>query len=225
MRLLTTSSTLSKGDRLLESPDRPQRLYYFPDSAIAAQIHDLPETYERLPLDLEALRSPRALSTGVLLVAQSDQELSAALKCKVEGRHLEIVLLADPAKEWTISVGAIYALLPGNISPLFLARTLDNAFAHIHLLEEQDRTQTDLARLANELRELNFIGVKLSGEQNTEALLELILSKAREITQSDAGTLYLVEEGEDGSRRLRFALAQNDSFDIPFRQFIWVRLF
>jgi len=203
----------------LESSNRSRILYYFPDSATTSLIRDLPNIYERLPLDSEALAAPYALSMGVVLIAQSDWELSAALECKAKSRYLEVVLLVNPAKESTVPVGEIYAVLPENISPVFLAKTLDNAYAHLHLLEERDRTQGDLARLANELRDLNLIGIRLSGEQNTEVLLELILSKAREITQSDAGTLYLVEEGEDGSRMLRFALAQNDSFDIPFRQF------
>ena len=50
-------------------------------------------------------------------------------------------------------------------------------------------------------------------------LLELILTKAREITHSDAGSLYLVEESDTGDRRLRFTLTQNDSVDVPFEQF------
>src|SRR5438034_10745033 len=39
----------------------------------------------------------------------------------------------------------------------------------------------------------------------------------RGTTNSDAGSLYLVDEAADGTRPLRFALAQNDSVEIPFR--------
>ena len=45
----------------------------------------------------------------------------------------------------------------------------------------------------------------------------MILTKAREINESDAGSLYLVEEGQDQAPRLRFALTQNDSVEIPFQ--------
>src|SRR5439155_1282690 len=54
-------------------------------------------------------------------------------------------------------------------------------------------------------------------ERNPRELLETILTKAREITKSDAGSLYLVDEAPDGTRELRFALAQNDSVPVSFR--------
>jgi HD-GYP domain-containing protein (c-di-GMP phosphodiesterase class II) len=72
----------------------------------------------------------------------------------------------------------------------------------------------ELAVLARELEELNRIGAALSEERNVDRLLELILTKAREITQSDAGSLYLVQP--DGTH-LRFVFAQNASLEIPFR--------
>ena len=58
--------------------------------------------------------------------------------------------------------------------------------------------------------------MRLSGERDTKLLLELILTKARDITRSDAGSIYLVEPATDGSRRLRFELAQNDSVPVEF---------
>ena len=93
-----------------------------------------------------------------------------------------------------------------------LAKILDNAFEHM-------ATRGDLDRLSVELRDLNSIGVRLSAERDLKRLLELILTKAREITHSDAGSLYLVEESDTGDRRLRFTLTQNDSVDVPFEQF------
>src|SRR5204863_8949609 len=39
----------------------------------------------------------------------------------------------------------------------------------------------------------NAIGAALSAEHDTGKLLELILTKCREITRSDAGSLYLVD--------------------------------
>jgi HD-GYP domain-containing protein (c-di-GMP phosphodiesterase class II) len=73
---------------------------------------------------------------------------------------------------------------------------------------------SELERLARELEELNRIGAALSQERDVDRLLDLILTKAREITSSDAGSLYLVEP--DGSS-LRFVIAQNASIDVPFR--------
>ncbi|HZW75593.1 MAG TPA: GAF domain-containing protein, partial [Caldimonas sp.] len=56
----------------------------------------------------------------------------------------------------------------------------------------------------------------MSAESNPRFLLETILSKAREITNSDAGSLYIVEDRAEAPH-LRFALAQNDSVTVPFR--------
>jgi HD-GYP domain-containing protein (c-di-GMP phosphodiesterase class II) len=103
-----------------------------------------------------------------------------------------------------------YALLPEGVGHSILVRAVANAFADLEAGGE-------IRRLGRELSELNAIGISLSAERNADALLELILTKARQITSSDAGSLYLVEEAADGARRLFFALAQNDSIAIPFR--------
>jgi HD-GYP domain-containing protein (c-di-GMP phosphodiesterase class II) len=91
-----------------------------------------------------------------------------------------------------------------------LVRAVQGAF------DDLERTAA-MSGLERELSELNAIGIRLSAERNPGDLIETILTKAREITQSDAGSLYLVEEEPDGTRDLRFVLAQNDSVDIPFR--------
>ena len=82
----------------------------------------------------------------------------------------------------------------------------------------------DPASLIRQLDELNRIGAALSAERDTTRLLDLILTKARTITSSDAGSLYLVAprdgsspDDDEAPRLLRFAAAQNDSVDLPFR--------
>src|SRR5438094_8047029 len=110
-----------------------------------------------------------------------------------------------------------YAVLPEGVSAAILARAIDNAFADLDRAAEAARLDREMARLDRELSELNAIGIRLSAERNPRDLIETILTKAREITHSDAGSLYLVEEAPDGTRDLRFVLAQNDSVDLPFR--------
>jgi HD-GYP domain-containing protein (c-di-GMP phosphodiesterase class II) len=104
---------------------------------------------------------------------------------------------------------AWYGLLPSGAGGPLVARAVANAFADL-------AAAADLARLERELGELNAVGIQLSAERDLDVLLELILTKAREITRSDAGSLYLVEETSTGPR-LRFALAQNASVEIPFQ--------
>src|SRR5579859_2545612 len=73
------------------------------------------------------------------------------------------------------------------------------------------------SRVSHELEELNRIGIALSETRDVEQLLRMILSKAREITSADAGSLYLVEHSESRAR-LRFKLTQNDSVEFPFAE-------
>ncbi|PYN34108.1 MAG: HD family phosphohydrolase [Candidatus Rokuibacteriota bacterium] len=124
------------------------------------------------------------------------------------GAPLRVVALVDGggAGPWPAHW---YSVLPEGVSAAMLARAIDKAFADL------DRA-AEMARLDRELSELNAIGIRLSAERNPRDLIETILTKAREITQSDAGSLYLVEEEPDGTRDLRFVLAQNDSVDLPF---------
>jgi HD-GYP domain-containing protein (c-di-GMP phosphodiesterase class II) len=112
----------------------------------------------------------------------------------------------------------IFALLPRDASAMVIAKTVATAFEHLRAQEEHERTRAELRRVVADLETLNKIGVALSTEHNTDALLEMILSKSREVTSADAGSLYLVEE-EKGTKRLVFKLTQSDSHSVPFRQF------
>lgn len=72
----------------------------------------------------------------------------------------------------------------------------------------------DADTAAQRLRQLNQIGLALSSERDIQRLLELILTKSRELTTADAGSLYLVQqEMKDNvvEKSLYFRLAQNDS--------------
>ena len=60
-----------------------------------------------------------------------------------------------------------------------------------------------LARKSQELHELNKIGVALSAQRDITKLLEMILWQSRAITAADAGSLYLVERGQDDETQTR----------------------
>jgi HD-GYP domain-containing protein (c-di-GMP phosphodiesterase class II) len=94
------------------------------------------------------------------------------------------------------------------------------------------RSGLSAAHAGWELEELNRVGVALSETRDVERLLALILSKAREITGADAGSLYLAEpaggntnasssdvvNGSEKTRQLRFRLTQNDSVQFPYAE-------
>ena len=52
------------------------------------------------------------------------------------------------------------------------------------------------------LKELNSIGIALSKEQSTTRLLETILVAAKNITNADGGTIYLMHNGARPACRL-----------------------
>ncbi len=68
------------------------------------------------------------------------------------------------------------------------------------------KKKSDVIETAD-VQRLIDIGVALSTEKNIEALLYKILSGARQITQAEAGTLYLLSDDE---RELLFSFVQND---------------
>jgi HD-GYP domain-containing protein (c-di-GMP phosphodiesterase class II) len=103
-----------------------------------------------------------------------------------------------------------YGLVPAGAARPLVARAVANAFADLD-------AAADLAHLERELGAVHAIGIQLSAERDLDVLLETILTRAREITRSDAGSLYLVQEAPDGGPRLRFARAQNASVELPFR--------
>ncbi|MDR3641490.1 MAG: hypothetical protein P4L39_09240 [Humidesulfovibrio sp.] len=65
-----------------------------------------------------------------------------------------------------------------------------------------------VARLTEHLRHLTDIGLALSGEQNRDRLLEMIVDLARSITGADAGILYIVD---DAAKHLDWVVMQNDT--------------
>jgi HD-GYP domain-containing protein (c-di-GMP phosphodiesterase class II) len=71
---------------------------------------------------------------------------------------------------------------------------------------------------ARQLRHLAGIGAALSAERNIDRLLERILTVSRDLTSSDAGSVYLLQTmPEDSSEALYFCKAQNDS--VEFKSF------
>ncbi len=87
----------------------------------------------------------------------------------------------------------VYAYLASNTPREMLERTVDNALDHIHLIQAREQINERLRGVNHEINELNQIGAALSAEHHLDSLLELILSKSRDLTNADAGSLYLVE--------------------------------
>jgi HD-GYP domain-containing protein (c-di-GMP phosphodiesterase class II) len=104
--------------------------------------------------------------------------------------------------------------------PRQLLVTLRAAFREAAARAETARARAEAALRGREIAELTRIGVALGTERDLKTLLNHILTQARQITQSDAGSLYLVEASDQGARRLRFRLAHTHSKpEAPFVEF------
>ena len=179
----------------------------------------------------------------VVLVSREDLLQKHYSRLRVP--NMRVLALAGHAFRDPRNDGAVYAYLPPDVPETLLERMVENALDHIHLLHSRQEANQRLADAGREIHELNRIGAALSAEHDPERLLELILSKSRELTASDAGSIYLVEDiagpvkrqsllfgetpggatqpgvparEEEGRQRLRFKLTQNDTVEVPFRE-------
>ncbi|HEY9650794.1 MAG TPA: HD domain-containing phosphohydrolase [Coleofasciculaceae cyanobacterium] len=85
-------------------------------------------------------------------------------------------------------------------------------------LESQEFLQASAERVEL-IEQLLAIGTALSSSNDLGELLNLILSKSREITCSDAGSVYLIDRS-DAVPKLLFKVTQNDSLpEAPFKEF------
>ncbi|HOW82076.1 MAG TPA: HD domain-containing phosphohydrolase [Spirochaetota bacterium] len=90
----------------------------------------------------------------------------------------------------------------------FKAVTIRNE--HLAMLMDVRRDQESLIN----------IGKALSSEKDPDSLLWLILFLSKKITGADAGSIYLVEEDERGTKRLRFKFSDTFARDIPLEEFV-----
>ena len=150
------------------------------------------------------------------------------------------MFVPDDLRRFTRSGGAVVAIgapeerdvpdpLPDDVLAGFvpsvdrtrqLLLTIRTAYREATAHADVQRARNEAASRTRELGELTRIGMALTTERDYNALLELILTQARQITDSDAGSLYIVERSEGEPPRLRFKLSQTFSRpDIPFVQF------
>ncbi|HET7463381.1 MAG TPA: HD domain-containing phosphohydrolase [Longimicrobium sp.] len=156
----------------------------------------------------------------VFLLDDALAESTAALPDTLRHVPEAVAILAATGHAARLADGCdrVAAVLPAD--PGAAAGTLRMAFRLSAARLGAARMEAELARTRGELRELAAVGMALMTERDPERLLEKIVTKARQITGSDAGSLYLVEPGDDARPRLRFNLAQNDTLpDVPFSSF------
>ncbi len=112
------------------------------------------------------------------------------------------------------------AYLPQPFGARQLLLALRAAYREAAARADVQRARAEASLRTRELSELTRIGMALATERDYNTLLDLILTQARQVTQSDAGSLYVVETHENDTKRLRFKMSQNHSRpDIPLVEF------
>ena len=152
-------------------------------------------------LDAEQLRPhlvrARSGNYGLILVG-TDAEIEAA-KLDTLPADTDVVAEVGP-----IGVSRLLLLLRSR-AEVIAQRT---ASATLELEVERSRHENDM---------LISIGRALSQERKIKSLLGIILRRACEVTNADAGSIYVVTGGDDdvSKRKLRFEVSQNDSRQVP----------
>jgi HD-GYP domain-containing protein (c-di-GMP phosphodiesterase class II) len=195
-------------------------LYYFRPFALPSVLRKLAASYRLIPVDRDTQKEPAWELPAVVIADQAQNDLARMERLAPKADSWRVICLLDgKALPRSKLQQRVFAVLPRNVPVVVIEKAVQRAIENLQALEESRRTHEELHHAVSELKTLNKIGVALSTERNTDALLELILTKSREITSSDAGSLYLVEEELDGAKHLVFKLTQSDSHSVPFSQF------
>jgi len=113
--------------------------------------------------------------------------------------------------------------VPDDAPLVFLIKNLVNAFTSLQMIVDKFELQKRINVSTNEISKLTKIGISLANEKDFTKLLRDILNSAREISNSDSGSLYLVEKDERGNpRNLRFKISaldlNSDEFILPINK-------
>jgi HD-GYP domain-containing protein (c-di-GMP phosphodiesterase class II) len=181
------------------------------------------EQVETTILDETAAPGLDGIPTVLVLDPAARTRIPAALLDSLRESGAAVIGLGAPGEEDVpadLPVDLLSGFVKAPVPPRELLVALRSAYREAAARREAAQARRETATRTREIAELAEIGIKLTTEKDYNTLLDLILFQARRITQSDAGSLYLVEPDESGGRRLRFKLTQNESRpDIPFVEF------
>lgn len=186
-------------------------------SALAAEAVDVHQIIEPLAL-VEVPHAPTLLLLDDDLAVR-EPDLATALAALPPS--VAVLAVGGRAEAAAAASDRLFLALPADPHGDVLLRAFQGGLRHAALRMAAERAAAELKESRSDLRELNQIGMALMTERDPDRLLVKILAQALRMTRSDAGSLYLVEQGqEDGAERLRFKLSENHSLpDLPFVEF------
>lgn len=179
---------------------------------------------EIIPSDIAEYKSCEGLKIFLLndeFVNNMNKEESGLIFCS---DNSNIVICINRSEKSNISEffdeEKIFFYLKEPVEDAELLKALKSGFVYLHSKRECEGLHSALDTRTSELSSLNEIGISLSSEKNYDTLLGLILSKSREITNCDAGSLYLLDRTKETGNSLIFKLVQNDSLtNLEFKEY------
>lgn len=191
---------------LLHSESFPIGLY----SDALSRESILSRTVQRL----DTLASDASTLRVVLVDGTFSQDMGA-VKPDARTAMVSVGLTEQPG--WLAEENT-YLQLPENPSPRVLLSAIKRAYQFLYQKQRADQLERQLSERTRELQQVSEVGSALSTVRDHSVLMTMILSKARELSRSDAGSLYLLDEDESGEKSLRWKLAQNDSLEVDFEE-------
>ena len=199
-----------------------RRLLHGRGPAIGALLEALPaEGIEPEEFRRAALRPGEAEVAVLLLDRALHAELASAPPPGIgEGaERLGVVVVGERAGAadafWPPRV---YFSLPEGAPDHHAARAVRSVFRFLEERHVAAAAQRALAARNADIENLNRVGIALAAETDPARLISEFLSRARALTHAEAGSLYLIERGDDGAERLRFKAAQNDAVRLRFEE-------
>jgi HD-GYP domain-containing protein (c-di-GMP phosphodiesterase class II) len=182
------------------------------------EVRGIPALPTVRALDLDR---PTVLALDRALIASAGDGAQEQLRALAG--LIAIVGVGDPGdvEPGDVFPDLLTSFIPGDATTGMRIASFRGAFRHAAALVAVRHARSTAGDRTRELTELSAIGVALTTERDLNTLLDLILTHARRVTESDAGSLYLIEREETGATaRLRFALSQNHSLpSLPFSSF------
>ena len=196
---------------------REVRHVYYQNGAMAALLAHPSSSWKALPLPKTF---PKEKAYPGVVLGERPTVFSPELREAIEDNVVRLIYVMRDGK--TLPPQATDIPIFSSVVPPLKATALRSlvsaAFENLILAREQATLEQELQRARAEIDQLNQIGIALSTQRDSRSLLNLILQKSRDITNSDAGSLYLVEESDQNEKQLRFKITQNDSLQIPFAE-------
>lgn len=113
------------------------------------------------------------------------------------------------------AVAGVDLQIPQKPQPHMVSQLLEHGAAHWRRNLKVMELFREVGSRRQRMAQLSEIALALSTQMEFGDLLQTILLEARRLAGCDAGSIYLIDQSDDGAA-LVFKLAQNDSVEVPF---------